>query len=90
MLEVAQFMAHNGQFAWAGEVNQVLPMVTNTSAHALKLTDYGLHIGAEANLVVLATTDWHQAIQFQPDKQFVILRGQLAAQTKRENELFMF
>ena len=90
MLEVAQFMAHNGQFAWAGEVNQVLPMVTNTSAHALKLTNYGLHIGAEANLVVLATTDWHQAIQFQPDKQFVILRGQLAAQTKRENELFMF
>ena len=76
MLEVAQFMAHNGQFAWAGEVNQVLPMVTKTSAHALKLTNYGLHIGAEANLVVLATTDWHQAIQYFNILIFVLIERQ--------------
>jgi cytosine deaminase len=75
MLEVAQFMAHNGQFAWQGEVDRVLPMVTSIPARVLKLENYGLHPGAPANLVVLAAPDWHQAVQFQAEKTLVILRG---------------
>jgi cytosine deaminase len=75
MLEVAQFMAHNGQFAWQGEVDRVLPMVTSVPARVLKLENYGLHPGAPANLVVLAAPDWHQAVQFQAEKTLVILRG---------------
>ncbi|MEM7030476.1 MAG: amidohydrolase family protein [Chloroflexota bacterium] len=89
LLEVAQFMAHNGQFAWQGEVDQVLPMVTTTPAQTLGLNDYGLEVGKEANLVVLGANDWHQAIQFQVDKKIVILRGQLAAQTERNVQLFL-
>ncbi|MEM7114950.1 MAG: amidohydrolase family protein [Chloroflexota bacterium] len=89
MLEVAQFMAHNGRFAWHGDVNNVLPLVTATPASVLGLTNYGLQVGAAANLVVLDAPDWHQAIQFQPDKRFVILRGQLVSQTERKTDLFM-
>ena len=88
MLEVAQFMAHNGRFAWNGEVDRVLPMVTSTPAAILGLDNYGLHIGASANLVVLDTPDWHSAIQFQPDKRYVILRGKLIAETRRRSELY--
>ncbi|MBX2997460.1 MAG: amidohydrolase family protein [Caldilineaceae bacterium] len=88
LLEVAQFMAHNGQFAWNGEVDRVLPMITTTPARVLGLDDYGLQIGAAANLLVLNAADWHEAIQFQADKRFVILRGKLAAQTERRNEIF--
>jgi cytosine deaminase len=87
MLEVAQFMAHMGQFAWNGEVDQVLPMVTTAPARVLKLANYGLHVGAEANLVVLAARHWHEAVQYQSDKAMVILRGSLAAQTRRETSL---
>ena len=65
-------------------------IATTAPAEVMKLTDYGLHLGAQANLIVLATTDWHQAIQFQVDKAMVILRGKLAAQTRRESELFLF
>lgn len=89
LLEAAQFMAHTGQFAWDGEVNQVLPMVTTTPAQAMKLPNYGLRVGAEANLVVLAAADWHQAVQFQADKSLVILRGKLAAQTRRQSDLLI-
>lgn len=87
LLEVAHFMAHNGQFAWNGEVDRVLPMVTTTPAQVLKLPNYGLHVGAEANLLVLDAPDWHRALQFQVDKRFVILRGQLVAETQRQSSL---
>jgi cytosine deaminase len=89
MLEVAHYMAHNGQFAWQGEVDQVLPLVTTTPAQVLKLDNYGLHVGAPANLVVLDAPDWHQAVQFQADRLFVILKGKLAAQTRRQTDLFL-
>ena len=89
MLEVAHFMAHNGQFAWQGDVNQVLPMVTTTPAGVLGLTNYGLEIGNEANLVVLDAQDWHSALQFQAEKQSVILRGKLVAQTTKETRILI-
>ncbi|MEI7469186.1 MAG: amidohydrolase family protein, partial [Chloroflexota bacterium] len=83
MLEVAQFMAHQGQFAWHGEVDRVLPMVTSTPAQVLRLPNYGLQVGAPANLVVLDCPDWHSAIQFQPAKSYVILRGELVVSSRR-------
>ncbi|MCX6048153.1 MAG: amidohydrolase family protein [Chloroflexi bacterium] len=89
MLEVAHFMAHNGQFAWQGEVNQVLPMVTEVPAQVMHLADYGLTIGATANVVVLDAPDWHHALQFQVDKLHVILRGQVVAQTERRQRLLV-
>ncbi len=89
MLEVAGYMAHNGQFAWAGEVNRVLPMVTTVPAQVLGLTDYGLYEGALANLVLLDAADWHAAIQFQADKLAVILRGRLVAKTERQQTLLI-
>ena len=89
MLEVAQFMAHNGRFAWNNAVDTVLPMVTTTPATTLGLQNYGLDVGSEANLVILDAPDWHSAIQFQPVKRFVILKGQLVAESKREHSIYI-
>ncbi|MFN8485964.1 MAG: amidohydrolase family protein [Caldilineaceae bacterium] len=89
MLEVAHFMAHNGQFAWRGEVNRVLPMVTEAPARVMGLPNYGLQESATANLVVLDAPDWHQALQFQVDKRYVVLRGRLVAQTERRQSLLI-
>ena len=80
-------MAHNGQFAWNGEVNRVLPMVTTTPAQVLKVPNYGLHVGAAANLMVLDAPDWHAALQFQVDKRFVMLRGKVVAESERRISL---
>lgn len=89
MLEVAQFMAHNGRFAWHNTVEQVLPIVTTTPASVLKVEGYGLNIGNVANIVVLNAPDWHSAIQFQPEKRFVLLRGKLIAESKRDHQLYL-
>ena len=83
LLEVAHFMAHTGQFAWQGESDQVLPMVTTVPAQLLGIPNYGLAVGAAANLLVLDAPDWHTALQFQADKRVVILRGTVTAETTR-------
>jgi cytosine deaminase len=83
LLEVAHFMAHAGQFAWQGAVDQLLPMVTTAPAQLLGIENYGLTVGAAANLLVLDAPDWHSALQFQVDKRYVILRGQVVAETTR-------
>ena len=83
LLEVAYFMAHNGQFAWDNEAMRVLPMVTTIPAHVMGLDSYGVAVGSEANLLVLDAEDWHSALQFQADKRFVILRGNVVSETSR-------
>ncbi|MEZ4861887.1 MAG: amidohydrolase family protein [Caldilineaceae bacterium] len=89
LLEVAHFMAHTGQFAWQGAVNRVLPMITTVPAQVLGMEHYGLQVGAEANLLVLDAPDWHQALQFQVAKSYVVLRGQLRAESKCTFELHL-
>ena len=87
MLEVAQFMAHVGQFAWQGDVDRVLPMVTSIPAKVMGLRDYGLEEGNVANLVILHAGDWHEAVQFQVPKSYVVLRGRIVARTQLETIL---
>ncbi|MCB0060961.1 MAG: amidohydrolase family protein [Caldilineaceae bacterium] len=89
LLEVAQFMAHMGQFAWRNEVDRVLPMVTSVPARLLGVSNYGLQAGCTANLVVLAASDWHGALQFQSAKNYVILKGKIVAKCKHEATIML-
>lgn len=86
MLEVAQFMAHNGQFAWAGEVDRVLAMVTSVPAKVLGLRDHGLRAGTRADIVILDAENWHEAIQFQAEKSLVMLNGEVVVRNERSTE----
>ena len=70
-------------------MDRVLAMVTTAPAKVLGLEAYGLEVGAQANLVVLGATSWHDAIQFQPARRKVILRGRLAAATRVETEIYL-
>jgi len=87
LLEVAQFMAHTGQFAWLGEVDRVLPMITTVPAQLLGIQDYGIALDCAANLVILDGRDWHTTLQFQVDKRYVILRGKVVAGMSHETFL---
>lgn len=117
MLEVAQFMAHTGHFAW-GDLPKVIPMVTSIPAQVLGLDDGldvnkldvdkldvsrldfdkldvsrldvgKLDVGKPANLVGLAASDWHEAIQFQAAKTLVILGGKKRAGQVRPQHLWL-
>lgn len=87
LLEVAHFMAHNGQFAWQGEVDRVLPMVTSVPAQLLGIEQYGVSVGSTANLVLLNAPDWHTTLQFQSSKRYVILQGKIVSETRQEHFL---
>jgi len=87
MLEVAQFMAHTGNFAWHA-LREVIPMVTRIPAQVLGI-DHGLAVGKPANLVGLAASDWHEAVQFQAEKTLVILGGKKRAQQARQQHLWL-
>jgi cytosine/creatinine deaminase len=86
LLEVAQYMAHLGQFAWGDEINGVLEMVTSVPAKVMKLEHYGLALGCKANILILNAQNWRDAIQFQPEKSFVIVGGKLVSRATRQQE----
>jgi cytosine deaminase len=89
LLEVAQYMAHLGQFAWGEEINQVLEMVTRIPAKVMKLEQYGLNVGCKANILILDAPNWHDAVHFQAEKSFVILNGKLVSRATRMQEFLI-
>ncbi len=88
LLEVAQYMAHLGQFTWGDEINRVLEMVTSIPAKVMRLENYGLSLGCKANILILNAKNWRDAIQFQPEKSFVIVNGKLVSRAVRHQEFF--
>jgi cytosine/creatinine deaminase len=90
LLEVAQYMAHLGQFAWGDEINRVLEMVTQVPANVMKLEHYGLSLESKANLVILEAANWRDALQFQAEKLFVIVNGKLVSRASRQQEFLIY
>lgn len=88
-LEVAQLTAHVAQLAWGQDLETVRHMISDWAAEAIGLSDYGLHVGAQADLVVLDAQTWPETLQFQPAKRHVILRGQIRAEDIRRPTLHL-
>ena len=89
LLEVAQYMAHLGQFVWGDEINHVLEMVTNVPAKVMRLEQYGLSLGCKANILILDAPNWRDAVQFQAEKSFVIVNGKLVSRASRHQEFLI-
>lgn len=89
LLEVALFMAHLAQLGWGEDLQQVLQMVTHTPARAIGLNRYGLEVGKRADLVILDAPTWRDAVQFQVEKNWVVLGGRVVAVARREREVYL-
>ena len=61
----------------------VLPMLTTNAARALRLPNYGIAIGNDADLVLLDTQRLADVIIDQPDRRVVVKRGRIVAETTR-------
>jgi cytosine/creatinine deaminase len=88
LLEVSQYMAHLGQFAWGHEINRVLEMVTSVPAKVMKLAHYGLGVGCKANILILNAQNWRDAVHYQAEKSFVIVNGKLVSRASTQQEFF--
>jgi cytosine deaminase len=81
-LEVALITAHAAHMGAPEEIQAAFDMPRYNAAKLWKLDNYGIHIGAPANLVVLDAKSSVEALRRQPDRRYVIRQGKLLVETK--------
>ena len=81
-LEVALITAHAAHMSAPTEIQAAFDMSRYNAARLWKLENYGVHVGAAANLVVLDAESAVSALRRQPDRRFVIRNGRVVSETR--------
>ena len=83
MLDVAFMGLHVAQMTSPKEMHTCFDMVTVNNAKTMGLTDYGLHVGAKASLVVLDAGNPIEALRLRATRLCVIANGLVISKTPR-------
>jgi cytosine/creatinine deaminase len=86
LLQIAALALPACHLGGADDQVTVLSMLTTNPAKALRLANYGLKVGKDADMVLLGTQRVADAIIDLPDRNFVVKRGRIVAQTERRVE----
>lgn len=89
MLQVALITAHAAQMSLPHEIEKVFDMITYDAAKILRIDNYGIEEGNDADLVILNTDNVRDAIRLQPERLYVIKKGKVIAKTQYSKELFI-
>jgi cytosine deaminase len=81
-LQVALIVAHAAQLGTPAEIAAALRMVTDDAARLLRLPDYGLVVGARADLVILDAESERDALREQAARRWVLYGGRVVAETE--------
>jgi cytosine deaminase len=77
MLDVAFMGLHVAQMSSPDEMRRCFDMVTTHNARTMELSDYGLHVGAVASLVVLDASDRIEALRLRAGRLCVVSKGRV-------------
>ncbi len=83
MLDVAFMGMHVAQMSSPDEMARCFDMVTHQNAAIMGLKDYGLHVGANASLVILDAANPIEALRLRPARLCVIAKGRVISRTPR-------
>ncbi|WP_113910781.1 amidohydrolase family protein [Roseovarius dicentrarchi] len=83
MLDVAFMGMHVAQMSSPDEMARCFDMVTQQNAAIMGLDDYGLHVGANASLVILDAADPIEALRLRAARLCVISKGRIISRTPR-------
>ena len=83
-LEVALITAHAAHLAAPHEIQAAFDMPRYNAARLWRLDNYGIKIGAEANLIIIEAKSAVEALRRQPDRRYVIKAGKIISQTQTE------
>jgi cytosine deaminase len=83
MLSVTNFVAHAAHMSSETEIKEAFDMPRYRAAKVLGLDGYGLLEGSEANLVLFQATSAADALRKQPERTFVIRKGEILVQSER-------
>jgi len=81
-LEVALITAHAAHLAAPAEIQAAFDMPRYNAARLWRLADYGIHVGAAANLVVIDARSAVEALRRQPARRYVIKQGRILSETR--------
>jgi cytosine deaminase len=87
MLEVTLISAHVAHLTTHEDLAFALRAVTEAPAQAWRLDDYGLKVGARADLQLYAAPSWEEALRLQVLPEKVWFRGRLVAENSMRSEL---
>src|SRR5258708_7386911 len=76
-LEIAFLLCHASQMSQPAEILTVMDMVTNNGAKALRVLDFGVAVGAVADLVVLDSRDAREPLSTTSPRRWRTRRGML-------------
>ena len=82
MLQVLHMGLHVCQLMRYGQINDGLKLVTENSAKALGLTDYGIKEGNSANFIVLPAENGFDAVRRQVPTRYSIRHGKVISETQ--------
>ncbi|KAA5523518.1 cytosine deaminase [Haemophilus seminalis] len=82
MLQVLHMGLHVCQLMGYGQINDGLKLVTENSAKALGLTDYGIKEGNSANFIVLPAENGFDAVRRQVPARYSIRHGKVISETQ--------
>ena len=82
MLQVLHMGLHVCQLMGYGQINDGLKLVTENSAKALGLTDYGIKEGNSANFIVLPAENVFDAVRRQVPTRYSIRHGKVISETQ--------
>lgn len=83
MLDVAFMGLHVAQMTHPEEMARCFTMVTETNAEIMGLQGYGLHVGAQASLVVLDANDPVDALRQRAARRVVVAKGKVISRSLR-------
>jgi cytosine deaminase len=86
-LECVSMIAHVAQLTLPHELEAAIAMVTENSAKAARIPDYGIAPGKRADFVVVGAPSVHEAIRLQPPRRHVVKGGREVARTTLSQEL---
>jgi len=86
-LECVSMIAHVAQLTLPHELEAAMAMVTENSAKAARIPDYGIAPGKRADFVVVGAPSVHEAIRLQPPRRHVVKGGREVARATLSQEL---
>ncbi|MEC9488383.1 MAG: amidohydrolase family protein, partial [Halanaerobium sp.] len=84
MMEVGLITAHAAHMSLPEEIMEVFNMPLERSARILRLDDYGLREGDQADIVILDAEEAKEALRLQVEKLYVIRKGRKIVEKRRE------
>lgn len=84
LLQIAALALPACHLGGAADQPSILPMLTGNAARALRLADYGLAVGKQADMVLLESYRQADIVVDLPVRAMVFKRGQIVAHTEQQ------